>query len=108
MEVIAKIKKLVHDSGPLRAYGEIVLDGEFAVHGVRVIEGPNGPFAAMPSEEGKGGTSGYTGDGNPGRPAGRDRKDGKYRDICHPISAELRKAVNEAVLAAYEEACGEE
>lgn len=87
MEVTAKIKKLVHDSGPLRAYGEIVLDGEFAVHGVRVIEGPNGPFAAMPSEEGK---------------------DGKHRDICHPISAELRKAVNEAVLTAYEEACEEQ
>lgn len=81
MEISVTIKKVFKDEGSLRACGDIIMDGEFVVHGVRVVQGPNGLFAAMPSEK---------------------FKNKKFRDICHPISAELRDEINEVVLAAYQ------
>lgn len=82
MEVKAQIVRLMKGPGSLRAYAKIDLDGEFMVHSVRIIEGPNGIFAAMPSEKGK---------------------DSKFRDICHPITADLRTRINDAVRKAYDD-----
>ena len=77
-----KIKKI--DGGNrLRAVAEITIDGVFVVHELRVIEGQNGLFVAMPS---------------------RQIGENQYRDIAHPINAETRKAVEDAVLKAYDEA----
>ncbi|MDL2234662.1 SpoVG family protein [Christensenellaceae bacterium OttesenSCG-928-L17] len=52
----------------------------FAVNGVHVVEGSNGLFVAMPN--------------------GRD-KEGNYRDVCFPTTAELRHQINKAVLDGY-------
>ena len=57
---------------------------KFVLDDVKVVEGQNGLFAAMPS---------------------RKTADGEYRDIAHPISAEARAIIQEAVLNAYEDAC---
>ncbi len=67
----------------LRAVASITIDDAFAVHELRVIEGKDGLFVAMPS---------------------RQANDGTFRDLAHPINAETRKQIEEAVLNKYHEA----
>lgn len=70
----------VGESGPTRAIGSVTLGNAFVVHGVRVVEGQTGVFVAMPQ-----------------------RKDGdRYRDVAHPITAEMRAILASAVLEEYQ------
>lgn len=78
-----RIKK-VDSSNKLIAVASITIDNCFVVHELRVIDGKNGLFVAMPS---------------------RKSKDGKFRDIVHPINAETRKMLEEAVIAKFKEEC---
>ncbi len=66
--------------GKMRAIVSITLDDNFAIHDVRVIEGNNGLFVAMPSKR------------NP---------NGEFRDIAHPINVNTRGEIQRAVLEAY-------
>jgi|GEM_PF-60479 len=72
--------------GRMRAYASVTLDDEFVVHELRVIDGPNGLFVAMPS---------------------RRASTGEYRDIAHPITAEARQMLQGAVLQAFAQASTE-
>lgn len=65
----------------MKAIASITIDDEFVVHDIRVIDGNNGMFVAMPSKR---------------------TPDGEFRDIAHPISSETRDKIQNAVLAAYE------
>ncbi len=67
--------------GNMKAVASITLDNEFAIHDIKIIEGENGLFIAMPS---------------------RKTPEGQYRDIAHPISHEAREIVQTAILEAYE------
>jgi stage V sporulation protein G len=67
----------------MKAIVSITFDDAFVVHDVKVVEGNNGLFVAMPS---------------------RKMPDGEFRDIAHPISSEAREIIQTAVLKAYEEA----
>lgn len=69
------------DGGRLKAYATIVFDGVFIVRDLKVIEGQNGYFVSMPS---------------------RRRKDGTFRDIVHPLNSEMRKNIEDAVVAEYQ------
>jgi len=62
------------------AIASIVLDDEFAIHDLRVVNGDKGLFVAMPS---------------------RKLPNGDFRDICHPISTEARNTIQDAVLAQF-------
>lgn len=64
----------------MKALVSIVLDGDFAVHDLKVIEGPSRTFVAMPS---------------------REIAPGEFADIVHPITGEARKTLEDTVLAAY-------
>jgi stage V sporulation protein G len=64
----------------MRAIASITLDHEFVVHDIRVIDGNNGLFVAMPSKR---------------------TPDGEFRDIAHPINSNTRSKIQEAVLAEY-------
>ena len=64
----------------LRAVVSITIDNAFAVHELRVIEGKEGLFVAMPS---------------------REAGDGTFRDLAHPINTETRAAIEKAVLDKY-------
>lgn len=66
----------------LRAYCSIVFDGMFVIHEVRVVEGINGVFAAMPR---------------------RKTQEGEFKDLAHPITSEAREIIQKAVLTAYHE-----
>jgi len=77
-----RIRRL-NPEGRMKAVASVTLDGEFVIHDVRVVEGHNGLFVAMPS---------------------RKTPEGEFRDIAHPITTEARERVQAAVLKAYGEA----
>lgn len=87
MQLSVKIHKVFEDKEAMKAIASVTLDELFVVHGVKVIESEKGRFTAMPTEvfRDKGGND-------------------SRRDIFHPISSSARKLMDEAVLAAYEEA----
>lgn len=76
-----RLRKIASE-GRMRAVASVTFDDQFVVHDIRVIEGQNGLFVAMPS---------------------RRTPEGEYRDIAHPITAEAREAIQNAVLKAYNE-----
>lgn len=76
-----RIRK-VEGQSRLRAIASITIDDAFAVHELRIIEGKEGLFVAMPSKE---------------------IGEGKFKDIAHPINVETRQMVEKAVLDKYEE-----
>ncbi|UOF91811.1 septation regulator SpoVG [Fodinisporobacter ferrooxydans] len=73
----------VNTEGRMKAIASITIDHEFVVHDIRVIEGNNGMFVAMPSKR---------------------TPDGEFRDIAHPISSATRQKIQEAVLEQYYQA----
>ena len=75
-----RIKKVASE-GKMKAVASVTFDNAFAVHGVKVIEGPEKLFVAMPS---------------------RRTPDGEYRDIAHPINSDMRNMLESKVLAAYD------
>ena len=75
-----RIKKVTGES-KMKAVASVTFDNAFAVHDVKVIEGPEKLFVAMPS---------------------RRTPDGEYRDIAHPINSDMRHALESRVLAAYD------
>lgn len=75
-----KIRKLITE-GRLKAIVSVTFDNMLAVHDIKVVQGEERLFAAMPS---------------------RKDESGIFRDIVHPITAEARKELESAVLDAYE------
>lgn len=76
------------ERGRMKAALSITLDNEFVVHDVRLVQGEQGLFVAMPS---------------------RKREDGTgWHDHCHPIRTELRDNIVEAVIAAYQDELAKE
>jgi stage V sporulation protein G len=78
-----RIRQVTSESR-LRAVASITIDECFAVHELRIIEGKEGLFVAMPS---------------------RQVGDGTFKDIAHPINVETRKMIEDAVIAKYQEEC---
>ncbi len=70
----------VKDSGRLKAYATLVFDDSFIVRDLKVIQGDQSLFVSMPS---------------------RKKKDGSFRDIVHPLNADMRSRVEERVLEEY-------
>ena len=87
MEITDVRVRKVTKEGKMKAVVSITIDDEFVVHDIKVIEGQNGLFIAMPS---------------------RKTPDGEFKDIAHPINTETREKIQNAILAAYEEAKVEE
>ena len=71
----------VQSSKNLLATASVTLSGCFAVCGIQIRDGKNGTFVSMPQR--------------------KDAK-GEYHDICFPTTAEMRQAINAAVLGEYE------
>lgn len=65
----------------LKAYATITIDTVFLIRDLRIINGNNGLFVAMPS---------------------RKMKDGTFKDIAHPLNGETRQMIESKVLAEYE------
>lgn len=80
MEVTDVRLRRVNTEGRMRAIASITFDQEFVVHDIRVIDGNNGLFVAMPSKR---------------------TPDGEFRDIAHPINSNTRSKIQDAVLEEY-------
>ncbi len=79
---ITEIRITLRDDEKLKAFASITLDGMIVIRGLKIIEGGNGTFIAMPS---------------------RQRKDGSYQDVAHPINRQTREWLESQVIAAYKE-----
>ena len=77
-----KVRKLF-DEGPMKAIVSVTFDGQLAVHDIKVINARDRFFIVMPS---------------------RKNPDETFRDIVHPINAQFRSALENAVIEAYEAA----
>lgn len=75
-----RIRKISADS-KMKAIVSVTFDGEFVVHDIKVIEGKNGLFIAMPS---------------------RKTPNGEFKDITHPINTDTRQKIQDAILSEYE------
>ena len=76
-----RIRKM-YEENRLKALVSVTIGGEIAIHDIKVIQGPQRLFVAMPS---------------------RKDENGMFRDIIHPITHQVRTQLEQAVLAAYEE-----
>ena len=81
-----RIRKVV-SSGKLKAVASVTFDDEFVVHDMKIIQGQNGLFIAMPS---------------------RKTPDGEYKDIAHPTCQDTREKIASEVLRRYQELVDEE
>lgn len=70
---------LAHED-KLKAYATITFEDAFIVRDLKVIQGTAGLFVAMPAKK---------------------RKDGSFKDIAHPLNAEMRSHIEEKVFEAY-------
>ncbi len=77
-----RIRKL-RDEGKMKAVVSVTFDDAFVVHDIKIIEGQNGLFVAMPS---------------------RKVGEGDYRDIAHPINQETRTMIQQVIFTEYEKA----
>lgn len=81
-----RIRKTCNE-GKMKAIVSVTFDDEFVVHDIKIIEGQNGLFIAMPS---------------------RKVGDGEYRDIAHPLTTESRTKIKEALFEKYNELLAEQ
>ena len=81
-----RIRKIATE-GKMKAIVSVTFDNEFVVHDIKVIEGQNGLFIAMPI---------------------RKTPVGEFKDIAHPINTDTREKIQNSILKAYEEAMEEE
>ena len=72
-----RVRLVKNDEGKLKAVASITIDECFVVHDVKVLEGNDEFFIAMPSKK---------------------TPEGEYKDIVHPINTETREMIKKAVL----------
>ena len=76
-----RIRIVKNDTSKIKASASITIDECFVVHDIKVIEGNEGYFIAMPS---------------------RKTPDGEFKDIVHPLNTETREQIRDAVLKEFE------
>ena len=72
-------------AGNLKAFCSVVFDDVFVIHSVKVIQGRDSLFVAMPS---------------------REMRSGEFRDTAHPIDNDFRLKMERAILERYQEVAG--
>ena len=70
----------VEDGTKLKGSASVIIDDCFKITGIKIIEGKEGLFLAMPN---------------------RILNDGTKRDIVHPINEATRKLFTDVILSAY-------
>ena len=68
--------------GPVLADASVTIGGCFAIRGIKIREGKNGPFVSMPSRT----------------------VNGEYKDVCFPCTKEFKQQFDQTVLGAYQQA----
>ena len=81
MEITDVRLKKVNSGNRMKAVASVTFDNEFVVHDIKVIEGQNGLFVAMPSKK---------------------TPSGEPKDIAHPINQPTREKIAKAIFEKYE------
>jgi stage V sporulation protein G len=84
MEITDIRIRRMNSEGKMKAVVSVTFDDALVVHDIKVIEGQDKIFIAMPS---------------------RKTPDGDFRDITHPINSAMREKLQSSIIAAYEESC---
>ena len=83
MEITSvNVRKIEKEGSKLVAVASVLFDDVFAVHDIRLLEGKNGLFIAMPS---------------------RKLSNGSYKDVAHPINQEFRLILEQKIKEKYNE-----
>ncbi len=77
---VTEVRISLRDDDKLKAFASMTFNDAFVIRGLKIIEGTNGMFVAMPS---------------------RKKPDGTYQDVAHPINNETRKYIEEKILDEY-------
>ena len=76
-----RVKKVASE-GKMKAVASVTFDNAFVVHDIKVIEGVDKLFTAMPS---------------------RRTPENEFKDIAHPINSEMREMLEKAIIEKYNE-----
>ncbi len=80
--IITDVKvRRINSESKMKAVVSITIDDMFVVHDIKIIDGVNGLFVAMPS---------------------RKIGESDYRDIAHPINSETRNYLQDVIFKAYD------
>ena len=83
MEITSvNVRKIEKEGSKVVAVASVLFDDVFAVHDIRLLEGKNGLFIAMPS---------------------RKLSNGSYKDVAHPIKQEFRLILEQKIKEKYNE-----
>ncbi|MCI9279474.1 MAG: septation regulator SpoVG [Bacilli bacterium] len=80
------VRKFEKDGNRMKGIATVVIDNSFAIHDIRIIEGDNGLFIAMPS---------------------RKTATGEYKDIAHPINTDVRNMFQDVILEEFKKETAE-
>ena len=78
---ITEVRIALRDDDKLKGFASMTFNDAFVIRGLKIIEGTNGMFVAMPS---------------------RKKPDGTYQDIAHPINNDARQFIESRILDEYE------
>lgn len=87
MEITDVRVKIVSSDGKMKGVASVTFDNAFVVHDIKIIEGHEKLFTAMPS---------------------RRTLENEFKDIAHPINSEMRDILETAVINKYNETIAEE
>jgi len=73
--------RTMDNGGRMKAVASVTFDDEFVVHDIKIVEGEKGFFVAMPSK----------------------RVGDTFKDVAHPLLAETRKKISDAIFEKYKE-----
>ena len=79
---ITEVRIFLRNEEKLKAYATVTFDNAFVVRNLKVIQGKQGMFVAMPS---------------------RKLSDGSYKDVAHPINNDMRDKIESKVMEAYKQ-----
>ena len=79
-----RVRIVKKDDSKLKAVASITIDNCFVVHDIKVIDGVDGYFVAMPS---------------------RKSSEGEHKDIAHPINTETREVLIKTIMDAFKKEC---
>ncbi|MBR3804620.1 MAG: septation regulator SpoVG [Clostridia bacterium] len=77
-----RVRLVQKEDSKLKAVASMTIEDCFVIHDIKIIEGQEGYFIAMPS---------------------RKASDGEYKDIAHPINTDTRKQIIDVILNAFNE-----
>ena len=83
MEITDIRVRKINSDGRMKAVVSVTFDDCFVVHDIRIIDGQDKLFIAMPS---------------------RRTPEGEFKDIAHPIKSELRARLSKKIIEKYQEA----